>query len=446
MDVPQFLESNIKSVTGCTEPIAVGYATSLAYSALLGNIKSSGDAFSFNGEASEPDDHSLERITIKTDRDVFKNAIAVLIPGTHGQRGMSIASAMGLYCNPEKGLGIFNGVTEDVVAKANKILKSEKVIVEKVTDDADKANIDIQVNLLYRINGDTSFGHVRIKGAHDNVTLIQVDRNTIYEDSNSRPSIREEVFPKTLEEMLEIVQNMNPESKGSVYDGMTMNLEMAENGMRTDYGLRVGRALQSLVDQGVISYDLVTEVRIKAAAAGDARMGGANMPVTTSAGSGNQGITALVPILVVGQRNRVNKGKISEAGMLSHLVTKYVSNHSGYLSAICGCAIKAGIGAAAGLAYLLGGDTKHINNAINIMAANITGMICDGAKEGCALKLSTAAGTATESALMAISGMEVPPSNGIINQKAEITIQNIGKIAKAMAPTDIEIVEIMQNK
>jgi len=127
-------------------------------------------------------------------------------------------------------------------------------------------------------------------------------------------------------------------------------------------------------------------------------------------------------------------------------VTKYVSNHSGYLSAICGCAIKAGIGAAAGLAYLLGGDTKHINNAINIMAANITGMICDGAKEGCALKLSTAAGTATESALMAISGMEVPPSNGIINQKAEITIQNIGKIAKAMVPTDIEIVEIMQNK
>jgi L-cysteine desulfidase len=196
----------------------------------------------------------------------------------------------------------------------------------------------------------------------------------------------------------------------------------------------------------LIENSLLSEVKIRTAAAGDARMGGSKLPVMTTSGSGNQGILALMPVAVIGERHGIDKRRICEAAMLSHLVTCFAASESGDLSAICGCSIKAGFGAAAGAAYILGGGINEINNSINILAANITGMICDGAKESCALKLLTAAGAATESAFMAMSGMKVSPDNGIIFAGAEETIKAIGEISLSMVPTDIEIVKIMQDK
>jgi L-cysteine desulfidase len=243
-----------------------------------------------------------------------------------------------------------------------------------------------------------------------------------------------------------IIQNLSPSEKREVYKGVLMNKAIAEEGLRGDYGLGLGKKLLAMREKGIISDSVLTDVRIMAAAAGDARMGGANMPVMSTCGSGNQGITALIPPLVVSERFELNKDRLIESAMLSHLVTKLVSDNSGYLSAMCGCSIKAGIGATAAVTYLMGGDIERINNAINITTANITGTICDGAKEGCSLKLSTAAGTATESAFMALEGMVVPSDNGIVFEKAEDTIKGIGKISKAMVATDGAIVGIMQEK
>lgn len=440
MNVLKFLENNVKPATGCTEPIAVGYAVSLAYHALFNDLPKD-----FGVECPEPEYEKIRTISVKTDRDVYKNALAITIPGTNGQKGMVIAAAMGLYCHPSEELNLFAGVTQEVIQKSNQVLDGGKIILEEVDDTAERSELDIQVTFEYLIDNVPKKAYTRLQYEHNNIRQIKVDGNLVYEGRGGKTTKLSEELPNTLRGLIGIVRKLTDEEKNKVYEGIEMNKRIAEEGLKSDYGLRNGKQLQALVEQGALSNSLITEVRIKAAAAGDARMGGANMPVMSTAGSGNQGITALIPILVIGEWKGMGKNKMSEAAMLSHLVTKYVSNYSGYLSAICGCAIKAGMGATAGVTYLLGGDIKQINNAINIMAANVTGMICDGAKESCALKLSTAAGTATESAIMALNSMEVPSDNGIINKRAEITMVNIGKIAKAMVPTDIEIVRIMQN-
>ncbi|MDD3647623.1 MAG: L-serine ammonia-lyase, iron-sulfur-dependent, subunit alpha, partial [Candidatus Dojkabacteria bacterium] len=215
----------------------------------------------------------------------------------------------------------------------------------------------------------------------------------------------------------------------------------AEEGLSGRYGLKVGKALGKFYRKGAFSNGLAAECKMYAAAACDARMGGARKAAMSTAQSGNQGISASIPIIITAKLTRYNKKRLIEALAISHMITSYIAYYSGNLSAMCGCSIKAGIGAAAGLTYYLGGSTDQIKNAIKNMSANITGMICDGAKEGCALKISASVGCAIESALLALEGIQVPSDNGIISSNAEKTLQNIGKVSDGMIGTDRVIVE-----
>lgn len=443
-----FLEENVKPATGCTEPVAVAYATSLAYHSLQSNQQkwAENQSIRFDAEVPLPKIENLESIMIKTDRDVYKNALAVSIPGTNGEKGMKIASAIGLYCHPKDGLNLFHGLDIDTVKKGRKILQDRKVNLEDITDDGSRAELDIGVSMVYRVDGKSKRSYVRLHQTHDHIARIEIDGILLYDSPCKTSSERKEKEKITIKNLVESVKNMTLSQKDKVYQGILMNEEIAKEGLNGNYGLQSGKSLSSMEDYGIKSEDLISQIKIYAASAGDARMGGASHPVMSTAGSGNQGITALIPIAVTGRHYGIPKEKISEAAMLSHLVTKYAKEESGHLSAICGCAIKAGVGAAAGITYLLDGNLEQINSAINIMASNITGMICDGAKESCALKLSTAAGTAAESAFMALGGMKIPSDNGIIYDDAADTIRAIGRVSYSMIETDLEIVRIMQEK
>jgi len=386
------------------------------------------------------------QIQIKSDRDVYKNAIAVAIPGTDGQKGMGIAAAIGLYCDPSKRLNLFKDINENIVKKANKVLNSGKVAIKYLEKQKKKPHLDIQVTLKYIINDKLNTAYVRIQDEHDNITKIQINNEIIYEGLRKFEKLEREEFPETIEEMIEIVKSMSLEEKELVYEGIIMNKKVAEEGLKGDYGQKIGKFIQTLTKKEDTEHSLIMQGRTKSAAAADARMGGCNLPVMSTSGSGNQGITALVPIAVVGELKHISYDKICEAALLSHLLTKMTHLYSTHLSALCGCAVKAGIGAAAGITYLLNGSVKQIHNAINLLAANITGIICDGAKAGCALKLSTAAGVAIESALMALEGVKIPTDNGIIYSRAEDTIKAIGKISDSMVETDFTILEIIQQK
>lgn len=441
MNIEKFLEQNVKPATGCTEPIAVSYATSLAYNALHNNLP-----MKFNQEVPKPKIKNIKKISVQTDRNVFKNAASIAIPGTGGQKGIPIATAIGIFCNPAKELNLLEDSNNEILEKANKLLQQNKIQLKTPNQEQTKTELDIKIKLKYQKTNETKTAYTRLRHRHNHIEKIKVDNKIKYEGEYNKNQQEKIELPKTIKELIEISKNLTKEQKETIYQGIKMNREIAKEGLKTDHGAGIGTKLKDLKEQKILSDSLENEIKIKTAAASDARMGGARKPVMTSAGSGNQGITAIIPIQVVAQRKNKNKDKLCEAVMLSHLITKYITERSGHLSALCGCAVKAGIGATAGITYLLGGEHKEINNAINLTAANITGIICDGAKEGCSLKLSTSSTTALESAYMALQGTKVPIDNGIIHKKAEKTIESIAKISEGMIPTDHSVVDIIQQK
>jgi L-cysteine desulfidase len=190
-----------------------------------------------------------------------------------------------------------------------------------------------------------------------------------------------------------------------------------------------------------------TDARIYTSSAADARMSGVSLPAMSSAGSGNHGLTAILPIWIVKKYVQVNEKEVYKAIALSHIVTAYIKSFTGRLSAVCGCSIAAGAGASAGIAYLLGGSQKHIGGAIKNVVQDLAGVICDGAKAGCSLKLATAGGSAVRSALLSLQGIIAQSSDGIIGGTAEDTMKNMGKIStEGMIDTDRTILNIMIEK
>ena len=223
-----------------------------------------------------------------------------------------------------------------------------------------------------------------------------------------------------------------------------MNEEIAEYGLNQKVGIGVGYGMKKSMEEGLLGDDLMNQAMMITAAASDARMAGIKMPVMSSNGSGNHGLTAILPIVAYNRKFPQSEERLAKALAISHLITAYVKNFTGRLSAVCGCGVAASTGATAGISWLMSGDIRQIEGAIENMVANLSGMICDGAKAGCALKLASAASTAVQSAIIAKQECYVPPMNGIVGSKVEQSIQNLGKISdKGMSVTDKVIINVM---
>ncbi len=436
MDAERFLDENVKPAAGCTEPVAIGYATSLAYNSIFGNLP-----HETCKEIPKPDPSSLDEIRLKVGKGVYKNAFSMAVPGTNGKKGMEIAAALGIFLDLKKGLELFEDVDKEILSNSTEITKKIKIV-----DVKDKSEFDISVDLIYEVNGDKRTSSVRLEKFHDHISSIIVDGEVLYRDDDIQKEHNSIKVPNTIEEMINVAKNIDDNVATRLYSGIDMNIARAEDGLWNKYGIGVGRKLNEMVKNGELSDDLINKVKIKTAGASDARMGGIEKPVMSTSGSGNQGITVLVPIGVVGKEMNLSKRKMAEGAMLAHQITKFSTEKSSYLSALCGCSVKAGMGTTAALTYIMGGTVEQIENSIKLLAGNLTGMICDGAKEGCALKISTAAGEALECSLLALKSLEVPNDNGIIGNTAEETLENIGKISDEMASIDLKIIDILERK
>jgi L-cysteine desulfidase len=251
----------------------------------------------------------------------------------------------------------------------------------------------------------------------------------------------------SLENLIELLDDLDDEDRKFIEEGIRFNLRLAEDGLKHGQGLGVGKSLERLARQGLIKKDMIHEARKLASAAADARMAGVKLPAMSSAGSGNHGLTAILPIKAVADFVDCDHNTLLEAVCLSHMITAYVKAHTGRLSAVCGCSIAAGAGAAAGVTYLMAGNIHHIAGAIKNLTEDLAGVICDGAKAGCALKLATAAGTAVQAALFSLQGVNVLSTDGIIGHSSEQTMQNIGTLStQGMIETDRTILKIMLAK
>ncbi|WP_419725731.1 serine dehydratase subunit alpha family protein [Terrisporobacter petrolearius] len=421
------LKAEVKPAVGCTEPVAVSLACAKAKE-LLGE--------------------EIVKHKVLVSPNVYKNAMCVGIPGTD-RLGLKIAVAMGFVGGKsEDGLTLLEGLTDEQVKESEKYVDENPISIEPLET---KEKVVIEV----RLEGKNNTSRVIIKTKHDNFVFLQANGLVLLDEADGFAEKAEaQTIEKkenimdtiTIQEIVENVENMNLEDIKFLLDGVTMNMDMAKYGLENEIGIGVGRGIKESMEEGLLGDGIMTEAMLLTAAASDARMGGAKLPVMSSNGSGNHGLTAILPIVAYSLKYPQSDEKLAKSLAISHLVTAYVKNFTGRLSAVCGCGVAASTGASAGIAWLMDGKINHIYGAIENMIADLSGMICDGAKAGCALKLSSAASAAVQSAVIAKQGYAVPPLNGIVGTQVEQSIQNLGRVSdKGMQITDEIILNVMND-
>jgi L-cysteine desulfidase len=418
-EVVKLLKEQVKPALGCTEPVAVALAAARAREAVAGDIR---------------------EIFVRVSLSIYKNGMGVSIPGALDV-GLGWAAALGAVAgDSSRELQVVEDTSREKVDRAAALIQAGKVTI---VPDVELKGVYVEA----LVTTDSGSGRVIIAGGHSNIVEIRVDDRVIHHRAVDGDEACGQASPlgnMSLSELRGIIETIPHQDIAFLMEGVDMNLAAAREGLAMQEGLALGKGLRSMMKDGVLTHDLVGRVRLVSAAAADARMSGRKVPVMTSGGSGNQGIVAVIPVAEVAGHCLASREKLIRALAFSHLINILIKDYTGKLSAACGCAIAAGIGASAAIAWLLECDDSQISGAIKNMAGNLCGMICDGAKGSCAFKLATASSEAVIAGYLARQGIIIPPSTGIISVTAEDTIRNIGKVcAEGMALTDNTIVSVM---
>jgi len=427
LSVSELLEAalfaDVKEAMGCTEPVAIAIAAAKARALTSG---------------------SIETIEVKLSTNLLKNAMEVGIPGTGGSRGISLATALGALSgieNPD--MSILESISEKQLEEARALVENGKIAL-MLAGKLHGLYVAITVTCE---NG--SVGKCVISGSHENVVRLEQNGNIIFEAEKKGKSadkvlaLREELSKRPFEEIWDALPHISVGLREYLLKGVETNIAVAQAGLESG-GLKIGSTYNLLMDMGWMGKDVINRAKALTTAAVDARMSGMNLPVVTSAGSGNQGLSITLPLYTLAQEMGEGIDKLAEALAISHCITTILKHHTGTLSAMCGCVVCSGTGLAAGITYMMGGNLEDATAAVNNMIGSITGIICDGAKVGCAMKLVCAVDSAFQSAMMAINGVKLPFTNGIVGHDIPSGLANIGKIAApGMLATDEQILDIM---
>lgn len=417
------LKDEVTPAIGCTEPVAVALAGANAFRLVEGRVK---------------------KIKLLVSSNVYKNAKAVGIPGCK-ETGVEMAAALGVsIMRPRLDLTIFNSLKEEEVKRAEELKRNIPINTE-VGYDLPSVYIDIEVKT------EVGCGKALISGKHTNLILLARNDQVLFDKRNfeagSELTGGGELLKYPLEELIRACISIDPDKLDFLFNGVEMNLKTALKGLELEEGLKIGSMWEVLYEKKLLNNELTMEIARYTAAACDARMSGVKSSVMSSAGSGNQGLLAVIPIALVAREHKASKEEIIRALAVSHLVTLYIKEYIGRLSPLCGCSVAAGAGAGAGTVYLLGGKTKEIARVIKNIISALAGMICDGGKVGCALKLCTSATTAWCNSLLALEGLEVPSNNGILAADLQQTIYNLKRLScEGMKEVDRVIISIQQEQ
>lgn len=407
---------------GCTEPIAVALAAA---------------------KATEVLGHKPERMEVYLSANILKNAMGVGIPGT-GMVGLPIAIALGSQIGKSAyGLEVLRDLTAEGLQKAKERVES-KCIRIFLKENVDKLYIEIAASA-----GNESS---RVIICHEHTHIIYVEKNgEVLTDLRACQETEEECCEEnelklSFSMVYEFAMEMPLDDIRFIMQTAEMNKQAAEASLLNNYGHTVGKTVSGAYGKKYMGDSTFTHMLAMTAAACDARMDGAMIPVMSNSGSGNQGIAATLPVLSFAEDIKCSEEQLIRALMLSHLMVIYIKQSLGRLSALCGCVVAA-TGASCGITWLMGGSKTQVSFAIKNMIGNITGMICDGAKPSCAMKVSSGVSTAMLSALMAIEDKVVTSVEGIIDEDVDKTISNLTAIgSKGMESTDKLVLEIMTGK
>ena len=405
---------------GCTEPIAVALCTARAAELL---------------------DTQPEKIEVRLSANILKNAMGVGIPGT-GMIGLPIAVALGaLVGRSEYRLEVLRDVTPEAVGRGARYIDEKRVCISLKEDIAEKLYIEVEASA-----GERRAVAV-IAGGHTAFVYLERDGEVLL-DKRTASVAEEEAgeVPLTLRRVWDFAMTAPLDELRFILETRRVNKAAAERAFAGEFGHCVGRTLRCERERRVMGDSIFTRILSYTSAACDARMAGAMIPVMSNSGSGNQGIAATLPVVVYAEETHASEEQMIRALTLSHLTVIYIKQSLGRLSALCGCVVAA-TGSSCGITYLMGGGYGQAAAAVKNMIANLTGMICDGAKPSCAMKLTSGVSTAVLSAMMAMDGHCVTPVEGIIEEDVDKCIRNLTAIGRdGMNETDSLVLRIMTNK
>ncbi|MDP2866691.1 MAG: L-serine ammonia-lyase, iron-sulfur-dependent, subunit alpha, partial [Elusimicrobiota bacterium] len=383
----EVLEHEVYPAMGCTEPVAVAFAAATAGKLLKGRTTS---------------------VLVKTDPGTYKNGLAVSLPNTKGKKGNLLAAAIGAVTRrPELGAEIFKGLPPARLHQASALLKSGSA---RISPNYSKRGIYISVEV--RAGADKAL--CVLEGSHNRVALLRHNGKTLARSAGAGRKTRlpyKEVLRKaSFRDLFKAAEKVNPAELAYIKKGVLMNLAAAREGLKLK---KVGYYIEDLIHKGYLKRDILSTAKLTSAAATDARMAGLPVPVMSSGESGNQGVVAILVPWLVGKAFRVPEKRILKSIALSHLVNSYIKVFMGELAPICGCAVAAGVGASVAVVWQRSGTgTKKATLAVNTVISDIGGMLCDGAKSGCALKVASSADSAIRAAWMALNGEGITEAEG----------------------------------
>lgn len=412
------LKAEIVPATGCTEPVAVAYSTAIARQKISGEVV---------------------KAEIYVDPGIYKNGMRVGIPGIK-ERGLEIAGALGLIAgDPKKALRVIEDITPEQLEKARELVSSGKIQIH-VKEDCPRLYVETLLQ--------TEKGTARVITMDRHLNVVTVDGGQLpfsceLQNTESSKEVKA-IQSYSLEDFIHFSDTVSLEKVAFLEHGVAMNLALAKEGLDMPKG--IGRSIRQLLYDGLMADNMIYNAKLLCSSAAEARMAGSKLAAMSSAGSGNHGITVFLTVFAASEKLNAPREKLLRALTLSNLITFYIKSYTGTLSAMCGCGVAAGIGACAGVTYLLDGSAQDILNAMINMVGTISGMICDGGKEGCAYKLALSAGWAVEASLLAMRGATINTTDGILASSFKDVIKNMGHVCNpGMVDTNKAIIDVMSN-
>ncbi|MGL5324064.1 MAG: serine dehydratase subunit alpha family protein [Aeromonas sp.] len=418
----QIIQQVVKPALGCTEPIAAAYAAAVAARQL----------------GCEPG-----RLEVAVSDNLYKNSMGVYVPGT-GKIGLAIAAAAGaIGGNADAGLEVLAAIQPEQVITAQQLIDAGKVQVSRT---AAPEFIFCRVTVYGTDDkGEERSAEVTLCGGHTRIVEQRRDGAVTFTADQSQSGATGSICDGvdiSIAAIYEFATQVAFEQIKFILKASELNGKLSAEGMNNPYGLEIGRTMQQNIDAGLIGEDVMNRIVMMTAAASDARMGGATLPAMSNFGSGNQGIAATIPVMVIAERFAASEERLARALIMSHLGAIYIKSHYPPLSAFCGNTVTSAAAAMA-MVYLAGGSFEQSCFAIQNVLSDSAGMVCDGAKASCAMKVSTSSGAAVRGFLMALNSHSVS-GQGIVAGDVDQTIRNVGQMVKeGMSATDTTIIDIM---
>ncbi|WP_236346073.1 L-cysteine desulfidase family protein [Enterobacter cancerogenus] len=417
------VQEEVKPALGCTEPVSLALACAIAAEQLGADVT---------------------KIEAWVSPNLMKNGLGVTVPGT-GMVGLPIAAALGaIGGNAQAGLEVLKDATPEALARAKALLEAGLVQV-KLQEPCDE--------ILYSracVYAGEAPAMVTIAGGHTRVVEVVCRGETRFTLDEPQDEVNADplsvLSDTTLAQIVAFAEQVPFGAIRFILQAGELNDALSREGLSGKWGLHIGATLTKQRSRGWLAQDVGSDIVIRTSAASDARMGGATLPAMSNSGSGNQGIAATMPVVVVAEHVQADQERLARALMLSHLSAIYIHHQLPRLSALC-AATTAAMGAAAGMAWLMGGGYQTIAMAIGSMIGDVSGMICDGASNSCAMKVSTSVGSAWKAVMMALDETAVTGNEGIVAHDVEQSIANLCALAcRSMQATDRQIIEIMASK